>query len=420
MSTTSDTLHKKPVFNDVEIQAIRDEFSVLNRSVNGYPLVYFDNAASSQMPKPVLDRLIEYHSNEHANVHRGIHTLSQEATNFFEEAREKVSKFINAREDAEIIWTSGTTDSINMIAQIYGRMFINEGDEVIVSEMEHHANIVSWQMICEQKGACLKVIPIDDKGDLILEVYKRLLNEKTKMVAVTHVSNVLGTVNPVKEIIQLAHERNIPVLLDGAQSAPHIPVDMQELDCDFYAFSGHKMFGPTGIGVLYGKKEWLEVLPPYRGGGEMIDRVTFEKTTYNELPFKMEAGTPSIAASIALGAAIDYINRIGIENIEGYEKFLLNYATEKFSKLDGIKILGEAKEKASIISFMVEDIHPHDVGTLLDQQGIAIRTGHHCAQPLMDRFDIPATSRVSFSIFNTTKEIDKLILAIKKVQEIFA
>ncbi len=420
MSTTSDTLHKKPVFNDVEIQAIRDEFSVLNRSVNGYPLVYFDNAASSQMPKPVLDRLIEYHSNEHANVHRGIHTLSQEATNFFEEAREKVSKFINAREDAEIIWTSGTTDSINMIAQIYGRMFINEGDEVIVSEMEHHANIVSWQMICEQKGACLKVIPIDDKGDLILEEYKRLLNEKTKMVAVTHVSNVLGTVNPVKEIIQLAHERNIPVLLDGAQSAPHIPVDMQELDCDFYAFSGHKMFGPTGIGVLYGKKEWLEVLPPYRGGGEMIDRVTFEKTTYNELPFKMEAGTPSIAASIALGAAIDYINRIGIENIEGYEKFLLNYATEKFSKLDGIKILGEAKEKASIISFMVEDIHPHDVGTLLDQQGIAIRTGHHCAQPLMDRFDIPATSRVSFSIFNTTKEIDKLILAIKKVQEIFA
>lgn len=420
MSTTSDTLHLKTIFSEKQLKTIRGDFPVLNRKINGYPLVYFDNAASSQMPKPVLDRLISYHRNEHANVHRGIHTLSQEATNFFEEARIKVRKFIGAKEDGEVIWTSGTTDSINMIAQIYGRMFINEGDEVIVSEMEHHANIVSWQIICEQKGASLKVIPIDDKGDLILEEYECLLNDKTKMVAITHVSNVLGTVNPVHEIIKMAHEKNIPVLLDGAQSAPHMPVNMQELDCDFYAFSGHKMFGPTGIGVLYGKKEWLEILPPFRGGGEMIERVTFEKTTYNELPFKMEAGTPSIAAAITLGAAVDYINQTGIENIEAYEKYLLDYATRRLSETKGVKILGEAREKASIISFMLDGIHPHDVGTLLDQQGIAIRTGHHCAQPLMDRFNIPATSRVSFSIFNTVDEINKLVTGIKKVQEIFA
>lgn len=420
MNPASETIKNTDVpFSSGELKSIRNDFPILGKTINGYPLVYLDNAASSQMPKEVLDRLIAYHSFEHANVHRGIHTLSQDATNEFEEARKKVQRFIGAQEPYEVIWTGGTTDSINMIAQIYGRMFINEGDEVIVSEMEHHANIVSWQIVCEEKKAFLKVIPINQNGELIIDECKKLFNEHTKIVALTHISNVLGTINPVHEIIEIAHKHNVPVLLDGAQAAAHIPVNVKELDCDFYAFSGHKMFGPTGIGVLYGKKEWLEMLPPYRGGGEMIDRVTFEKTTYNELPYKMEAGTPSIAASIALGTAVDYIQSIGIERIEAYENYLLDYATEKLNEIDGLEIIGNATEKSSIISFMLDGIHPHDVGTLLDQQGIAIRTGHHCAQPLMDRYNIPATSRVSFSIFNTTEEIDKLAEGIRKVQKLF-
>ncbi|HKJ34177.1 MAG TPA: cysteine desulfurase [Balneolales bacterium] len=421
MSTLTNVDNKQnSLLKDWDVEQFRSDFPVLNQMVNDSPLIYFDNAASSQMPQKVIDRLVTYHSHEHANVHRGIHYLSQKATTAFEEARTKVQHFIGASDSSEIIWTSGTTDSINLVAQTYGRSFMEEGDEIIISEMEHHANIVSWQILCDQNGAKLKVIPIDDNGDLILEEYEKLLNDRTKIVAITHISNVLGTINPVKKVIERAHSKGVPVLLDGAQSAPHMPVNVQDLDCDFYAFSGHKMHGPTGIGVLYGKKEWLDQMPPYRGGGEMIDEVTFEKTTYNDLPFKFEAGTPSIAASIALGTAIDYLNEIGMDRIAAYEDHLLDYATKKLQNLDGIKIVGTAKEKSSIISFMLDDIHPHDVGTLLDQQGIAIRTGHHCAQPLMTRFNIPATSRASFALFNTEEEIDKLVEGLRKVKKIFA
>ena len=420
MSTTTKIKGNNALLKDWNVESIRKDFPILTRQVYDKPLVYLDNAASSQMPQTVIDRLVAYHSHEHANVHRGIHYLSQKATTAFEEARIKVQNFIGADDSSEIIWTGGTTDAINLVAQTYGKTFMKEGDEIIISEMEHHANIVSWQILCEQNGARLKVIPIDDNGDLILEEYENLLNDRTRMVAITHISNVLGTINPVKEVISMAHERDIPVLLDGAQGAPHIPVNVKELDCDFYAFSGHKMQGPTGIGVLYGKRKWLEKMPPYRGGGEMIDKVTFEKTTYNDLPFKFEAGTPSIAASIALGSAIDYLENIGMNRIEAYEMQLLEYATEILQHIDGVKIIGTANRKSSIISFMIDDIHPHDVGTLLDRQGIAIRTGHHCAQPLMTRFNIPATSRASFALFNTDKEIDKLAEGIKKVQQIFA
>lgn len=404
----------------LDVDAIRRDFPILGRKIHDKPLVYLDNAASSQMPKPVIDRLVRYHSYEHANVHRGIHTLSQDATDAFEDARRKVQRFIGAEDPAEVIWTSGTTDSINLVAQTYGRKFIGEEDEIIISEMEHHANIVSWQLACERSGARLRIIPINEAGELEIDRFRALLNNRTKLVAIAHISNVLGTINPVNEIIREAHEKGVPVLLDGAQAVLHTPVDMHELDCDFYAFSGHKMLGPTGIGVLYGKKDLLEQMPPYRGGGEMIDRVTFEKTTYNALPFKMEAGTPSIAAAITLGAAIDYIENIGIDRIVSYEHRLLEYATERIGALDGVRILGTASNKSSIISFLMDGIHPHDVGTLLDQQGIAIRTGHHCAQPLMDRYRIPATSRASFALYNTEAEVDRLVEGISKVREIFA
>lgn len=403
-----------------DMNAIRQDFPILAREVHGKPLVYLDNAASSQMPRQVIDRLVHYHSFEHANVHRGIHTLSQEATDAFEESRRKIQQFIGADDYSEVIWTAGTTDAINMVAQTYGRQFIGQGDEVVISEMEHHANIVSWQLICEQQGANLKVIRVNDAGELDLDHYRSLLNNRTKMVAVAHISNVLGTVNPVEHIIHEAHDKGIPVLLDGAQGVLHTPVNVRKLDCDFYAFSGHKMLGPTGIGVLYGKKDWLEKLPPYQGGGEMIDRVTFAKTTYNVLPFKMEAGTPSIAAAVTLGSSVDYIRSMGgIERIASHEDKLLDYATKRLSEIEGLRIIGNARRKASIISFVMEGIHPHDVGTLLDQQGIAIRTGHHCAQPLMDRYNIPATSRASFALYNTRVEIDSLIEGIQRVKEIF-
>jgi len=402
-----------------DFDRIRRDFPVLDQQVNGHPLVYLDNAASSQMPKPVIERINAYHSKEHSNVHRGIHTLSQKATDAYEEAREQVRTFINAKSKSEVIYTGGTTDSINLVAYSYGRAFFNEGDEVILSELEHHANIVPWQLMRDMTGIKLRVIPITDQGELDMAVYGKLLNERTKMVAVSHISNALGTVNPVEEIIEKAHQYDVPVLLDGAQAAPHIRVDVQQLNCDFYAFSSHKMCGPTGIGILYGKEKYLNQMPPFRGGGEMIDKVTFEETTYDELPHKFEAGTPPIVSGIGLGAAIKYLKEVGMENIAQREHELLEYATEKLLAIDGLKIYGESPNKAAVISFVLDGIHPHDTGTLLNEQGIAIRTGHHCAQTVMQRYDIPATARASIAFYNNEDDIDRLVHGIKEVKEIF-
>jgi cysteine desulfurase/selenocysteine lyase len=404
----------------LDINKIRSDFPVLDQQVHGVPLVYLDSAASNQMPVSVIERVNHYHRHEHANVHRGIHTLSNLATRAMEDARDKVKEFINAGAREEIVWTYGTTDAINLVANTFGRMNFRKGDEIILTEMEHHANIVPWQIVAGQVGAVIKVIPMDDHGVLQFDGFTRLIGPKTRLLAITQISNVLGTVNPVKKYIEVAHEHDVPVLVDGAQSAPHMHVDVQDLDCDFFAFSGHKIYGPTGVGVLYGKRHWLDEMPPYRGGGEMIDRVTFEQTTYNETPYKFEAGTPPIAAAIGMGTAIDYIREMGFEAMQEHEHDLLQYATERLLKIDGLRIIGTAPDKASIISFMLKDIHPHDIGTLLDQQGIAIRTGHHCAQPLMDRMNIPATARASFSIYNTRDEVDKLIDGLKMVQRIFA
>ena len=398
---------------------IRSQFPVLQQHVNGKPLSYLDNGASSELPQVVIDRINAYHTNEHANVHRGIHSLSQHATDAYEQARKKVRALINARYEEEIIYTTGTTDSINLVANSYGRKHFKEGDEIIVSEMEHHANIVPWQMIAEQTGALLKVVPVDDQGELIMDEYYKLLSDRTKMVALIHVSNVLGTINPVEEIIEAAHARNIPVLLDGAQAVPHSAVDVQNLDVDFYAFSAHKMCGPTGFGILYGKKELLDEMPPYRGGGDMIDKVTFEKTTWNDLPHKFEAGTPPIAAGVGFGVSIDYLNTIGMEIIEQREQELLQYATKKLEAVDGLQIIGTSSKKASVISFLLDGIHPTDAGTILDKEGIAVRTGHHCAQPLMDRFNIPGTLRASISFYNNEDDIDRLVKGIEYTKEFF-
>ncbi len=404
---------------DANWEAIRNQFPVLKREIKGNPLVYLDNGASSQMPQRVIDRINDYHSNEHANVHRGIHTLSQEGTDVYEAARTKVKDFINARHLEEVIYTTGTTDSINLVANSYGRKHFREGDEIILSAMEHHANIVPWQMVAEETGASIKVIPMNDRGELVMEEFHKLLSDRTKMVAVLHVSNALGTVNPVEEIIEAAHTKDIPVLIDGAQAVPHAVVDVQQLDVDFYAFSAHKMCGPTGFGILYGKKELLEAMPPYRGGGDMIDKVTFEKTTWNDLPHKFEAGTPPIAAGVGFAETIDFLNEIGMENIAVREKELLDYATDELSKIDGLEIVGTAKNKASVISFLLEGIHPTDAGTILDQKGIAVRTGHHCAQPIMDHFNIPGTARASISFYNNKEDIDRLAEGIKYVKEFF-
>ncbi len=397
----------------VDFSAIRKDFPVLNRTVNGKPLVYLDNAASSQMPNQVADRIDRYHREEHANVHRGIHTLSQEGTDFYEATREKTRDFINAKHKREIIYTSGATDSINLVANSFGKAFFKEGDEILLSEIEHHANIVPWQMIAGEKGLSIKVIPVDDNGELIWDEFVNRLNERTAMLAIGHVSNALGTVHPIKKMIAKAHKLDIPVLIDGAQAVPHSVVDVQDLDADFYAFSSHKMCGPTGFGILYGKEKFLENMPPYRGGGDMIDKVSFEETTYNEIPHKFEAGTPPIAAGIGFGAAIDYLNSIGMENIAAREHELLDYATEQLLTIDGLKIIGTAKEKASVISFVFDDIHATDIGTILDQQGIAIRTGHHCAQPTMRRFGIPGTARASISFYNNEEDIDRLVEGVK-------
>lgn len=398
----------------LNVEEIRKDFPILHRQVNGKPLVYFDNGATSQKPQQVIDVINRYYQHENSNIHRGIHTLSQEATDAYEKARTTVQQFINAKHHHEVIFTSGTTGSINLVASSFGKKHLQAGDEIIISTMEHHSNIVPWQMICEEKGAVLKVIPISDKGELLMDEFEKLLSSKTKLVSITHVSNTLGTINPVKEIIKLAKAVGAAILIDGAQAVPHTKVDVQALDCDFYAFSGHKMFGPTGVGILYGKEAILNDLPPYQGGGDMIKTVTFEKTTYNELPHKFEAGTPNIVGGLGLAAAIDYMNNIGIANIEAYEHELLSYATEKIKQIEGIRIIGEASNKASVLSFLVDGTHPSDIGMIIDKLGIAIRTGHHCTEPLMNRFDIPGTARASFAFYNTKEEIDVFIKALER------
>lgn len=400
--------------NKLNIEEIRKDFPILHRQVNGKPLVYFDNGATSQKPQQVIDVINRYYQHENSNIHRGIHTLSQEATDAYEKARTTIQQFINAKHNHEIIFTSGTTGSINLVASSFGKKHLQAGDEIIISTMEHHSNIVPWQMICEEKGAILKVIPISDKGELLMDEFEKLLSSKTKLVSITHVSNTLGTINPVKEIVKLAKKAGAFVLIDGAQAVPHTKVDVQALDCDFYAFSAHKMFGPTGVGILYGKEAILNELPPYQGGGDMIKTVTFEKTTYNELPHKFEAGTPNIVGGLGLAAAIDYMNNIGIANIEAYEHELLNYATEKIKQIEGVRIIGEAINKASVLSFLVEGTHPSDIGMIIDKLGVAIRTGHHCTEPLMNRFDVPGTARASFAFYNTKEEIDTFILALER------
>lgn len=406
-----------PIYLDVG--KVRQDFPILKEKVRGKPLVYLDNAATSQKPKVVIDAMARYYLTENSNIHRGIHFLSEQATRAYEDARLKVKRFLNASDTGEIIFVRGTTEGINLVAQSYGRTFIKAGDEIIVSAMEHHSNIVPWQMLCEQVGARLRVIPINDNGELLIDEYEKHLNIRTRFVSVVHVSNALGTINPIGQIIEMAHHWGVPVLVDGAQAAPHLTVDVQDLGCDFYAFSGHKLFGPTGVGVLYGKADLLEKMPPYQGGGDMIRSVTFEKTLYNTLPYKFEAGTPNIAGVIGLGSAIDYLSRIGLERIADYERGLLAYATDALSAITGIRVIGTAKEKAGVLSFVLNGVHPHDIGTILDYDGIAIRAGHHCAMPVMQRFGVSATARASFAFYNTKEEVDALIRAIHKVIEVF-
>ncbi|MBO5601393.1 MAG: cysteine desulfurase, partial [Prevotella sp.] len=392
-----------------DIAKIREDFPILSREVYGKPLVYLDNAATTQKPRQVVDAMVEEYYNVNANVHRGVHYLSQRATDLHEAAREKVRAFIHAGKTEEIIFTRGTTESLNLVASSFCDAFMKEGDEVIVSTMEHHSNIVPWQLQASKKGIVLKVIPMNEKGELLLDAYEQLFTERTKIVSITHVSNVLGTVNPVKEMIAVAHAHGVPVMVDGAQSAPHFTVDVQDLDCDFYAFSGHKMYGPTGVGVLYGKEEWLDKMPPYQGGGEMIEHVTFEKTTFERLPFKFEAGTPDYVATHGLATAIDYITALGMDNISAHEKMLTQYAMQQMATIDGMRFFGDAEGKDAVVSFLVKDIHHLDMGTLLDRLGIAVRTGHHCAQPLMDRLGILGTVRASFALYNTKEEVDALV-----------
>ena len=402
-----------------DVEKIRRDFPILNTIVYGHPLIYFDNAATMQKPKSVIEAISNYYLTQNANIHRGIHYLSEQATAGYEATRTKVKEFIHAQSENEIIFTGGTTDAINLVATSFERMNLNANDEIIVSNMEHHSNIVPWQILCEQTGAKLKVIPIDEKGELVLGDFKKLLSRNTKLVSLVHISNSLGTINPVKKVIELAHQHDVPVLLDGAQAVPHQPVDVQKLDCDFYAFSGHKMFGPTGIGVLYGKENLLDKMPPYRGGGEMIKSVTFSHTTYNDLPHKFEAGTPNIAGVFGLSAAIDYITKLDYKKILSYESLLLDYATNALSEIKELRIIGQAAKKTAVISFILENIHPHDVGTVLDRTGIAVRTGHHCTQPVMERYQIPATARASLAIYNTKEEIDHLVAALHKVISLF-
>tara|TARA_B100000586_G_scaffold231190_1_gene180153 strand:- start:1617 stop:2879 length:1263 start_codon:yes stop_codon:yes gene_type:complete len=404
---------------EFDVEKVRKDFPILHQMINGKPLIYLDNAATSQKPKNVIDAIETYYREYNSNIHRGVHTLSENATETYESSRLKIKNFINANSTKEIVFVRGATEAINLVAQSLGRDSLNENDEIIITELEHHSNIVPWQLLSQQTGAKLKFIPINNKGELIEEEYKKLLNKKTRIVAVGHISNALGTINPIETIITMAHEYDAKVLIDGAQAAPHTLIDVKKLDCDFYAFSGHKLFGPTGVGVLYGKKDLLEKMPPYQGGGDMIKMVSMKETQYNDLPYKFEAGTPNIAGVIGLGAAIDYVNKIGLENISTYENELLNYANQQASEITGLKFIGTARQKASILSFTLDGIHPHDVGTILNSEGIAIRTGHHCAMPVMEYFKIPATSRASFTFYNTHEEIDALIKAIEKCKKVF-
>ncbi len=405
---------------EFDVDKIRSDFPILRQRVRGRALVYLDNAATSQKPQVVIDAIRQYYERDNANIHRGVHFLSEHATEEYEAARRTVQGFLNSADASEIIFVRGATEAINLVAQTYGRTNVHAGDEVLITAMEHHSNIVPWQILCEEKGARLRVAPISDSGELLLEDFENLLGPRTKIVAVTHVSNALGTINPVQRVIEMAHRGNIPVLVDGAQAVPHLKVAVQALDCDFYVFSGHKVYGPTGIGVLYGKHALLDAMPPYQGGGDMISSVTFEKTIYNKLPYKFEAGTPHVAGAIGLGAAIEYVNGLGMDNIAAHEHELLAYATDTVSAIPGIRLIGTAREKAGVLSFLLDSIHPHDIGTILDQDGIAIRTGHHCAQPVMQRFGIAATARASFALYNTREEVDALAEGMQKVREVFA
>jgi len=407
------------IWRGFDVEKVREDFPVLRQTIHGKPLVYLDNAATAQKPFAVIDAIRKFHEVDCANIHRGVHELSQRSTAAYEETRVKAKRFLNARSKSEVVFVRGTTEGINLVASTWGRKNIKEGDEIIISALEHHSNIVPWQMLCEEKNAKLRVIPMNDRGELIIEEYEKLLSPRTRVLAVGHISNALGTINPIREMIEMAHRAGALTLIDGAQAAPHVKIDVQALDADFYTFSGHKVFGPTGIGILYGKKKLLEAMPPYQGGGDMIRTVTFEKTTFNELPYKFEAGTPNIAGGIGLGAALDYVNKLGLDQISAYEHELLVYGTKALSEIPGLRIIGTAREKAAVISFVMEGIHPHDIGTVLDQQGIAVRTGHHCAQPVMDWFHVPATTRASFAFYNTIAEIDALVTGLHKVQEVF-
>jgi cysteine desulfurase/selenocysteine lyase len=418
MSTAAKTPHEIHPAHGYDVQNVRRDFPVLHQKVHGKPLVYLDNAATTQKPLAVIEAIQHYYLHDNSNIHRGVHTLSERATEHYENVRETARKFLNAASTKEIIFVRGTTEAINLVAQTYGRKNIGSGDEVIITALEHHSNIVPWQMLCDEKGAKLRVAPINDQGELLLEDFEKLLNAKTKIVAISHLSNALGTINPVREMIRMAHARNIPVLVDGAQAVARMKVDVQALDCDFYALSSHKLYGPTGVGILYGKTKLLEAMPPWQGGGDMIASVTFDKTVYNRLPYKFEAGTPNIADTIGLGAAIEYLNHLGLEEIERHEADILAYATNSLCAIPGVRIVGTAREKAGVLSFVMGEIHPHDIGTILDTEGIAIRTGHHCAQPVMQRFGIPATARASFGLYNTREEVDALVAGIRKVQEV--
>jgi cysteine desulfurase/selenocysteine lyase len=422
MRTAAENLASLPVAprSGFDVDRVRRDFPILAQQIHGKPLVYLDNAASSHKPRAVIDAVARFDSHDYANIHRGVHDLSQRATAAFEAARDKAQRFLNAADRKEIVFLRGTTEAINLVAHSYGRTVLNLGDEILISTMEHHSNIVPWQMVCRERGAVLRIIPINDRGELLLDEYESLLGPRTKLVAVVHVSNALGTINPVREMVEIAHRRNVPVLIDGAQAVPHMAVDVQALGCDFYAFSGHKVFGPSGIGVLYGRAALLEALPPYQGGGEMISAVTFEKTFYKGLPAKFEAGTPNITGAVGLGAALDYVHGVGLETIAAYEQELLAYATDRLAAIPQVRIIGTARHKASVLSFVIEGVHPHDIGTILDREGIAVRAGHHCAQPVMQRFQVPATTRASLAFYNTREEIDRLTAGVRKVIEVFA
>src|SRR5579859_7214719 len=420
MSTVAKFPEKIQATSTYDVQKVRRDFPILHQSVHGKPLVYLDNAATTQKPLAVIEAIENYYRHDNSNIHRGVHTLSERATEAYERVRVAARKFLNAADTKEIIFVRGTTEAINLVAQTYGRKNVGSGDEVLITAMEHHSNIVPWQLLCEEKGAKLRVAPVNDAGELLLDEFEKLLGPKTKLVAMSHVSNALGTVNPVRKIVEAARRVNARVLLDGAQAVPHMPVDVRAIDCDFYAFSGHKIYAPTGIGILYGKAELLEAMPLYQGGGDMISSVTFEKTLYNRLPYKFEAGTPHVSGAIGLGAALDYINSVGLDRIARHEKQVLAYGTRRLLEIPGLRLVGTAKEKEGILSFVLEGIHPHDVGTILDQEGIAIRTGHHCAQPLMERFGVPATARASLGLYNTVEEMDALARGIEKVREVFA